>query len=269
MGIDAFVQRDCAPQTALGSAFLDAMVFRRKTALFFSSHVMVDGQRHEVVLPPDGLPIQTTHGDGRVDTVVVTRAMAEQAAAQLQPLASHCSGCPVNVTGEPFGCHGFIGYPISAAAERWMLEVASSMGLAGAVATNLLATVGVTGAQVAALRARSGVFFESAVATFAEWTSSDDQVIRLSSDALMELVFFQLPTPRAQSFSRGRRKQLQAIACILLGWWTTDEALTWLREGSATLPRIVLRPAPSPEIRDSLARLALALRHEVALVSDG
>ena len=268
MGIDAFVQRDCAPQAALGSAFLDAMAFRRKTALFFSSHVTVDGQRHEVVLPPEGLPIQTTHGDGRVDTVVVTRAMAEQAAAQLQPLASHCSACPVNVSGEPFGCHGFVGYPISASTERWLMEVASSMGLAGSVATKLLATVGVPGAQVAALRARSGVFFESTVATVAEWSTSDGQVIRLSSDALMELVFFQLPTPRAQSFSRGRRKQLEAIACILLGWWTTEEAMTWVREGGAP-PAIVLRSGPSQELGDFFARLALALRHDVALVSDG
>lgn len=269
MGMDVFIQRDCAPQLTLGSAFLDAMAFRRKTALFFSSHVMVDGQRREVELPPDGLPMQTTLGDGRVETVVVTRAMAEQAAVQLQPLSSHCSGCPVNHSREPFGCHGFVSYPIPASTERWLMEVASSMGVAAAVATNLLTSLGITGATVAALRARHGVFFEAQVATIAEWTSSDDQVIRLSSDALMELVFFQLPTPRAQTFARSRRKPLEAIASILLGWWSADDALTFLRDGTEPATGIVLRAAPSQVIGDSLARLALALRHGVALVSDG
>jgi hypothetical protein len=114
-----------------------------------------------------------------------------------------------------------------------------------------------------------GVFFEAQVPTFAEWASSDQQVIRLSSDALMELVFFQLPTPRSQEFSRSRRKQLESIACILLGWWSADDALTWLRQGTTPAAGIVLRQAPSQVIGDSLARLALALRHGVALLSDG
>lgn len=270
MGIDSYLQRDCAPQETLGSAFLDAMVFRRNTSLFFTSHVTVDGQRVSVALPDAGLPLQTTFGDGQVKTVVVTRAMAEQAAARLQPLESHCAGCPLNVGGGPFGCYGFLDYPIAAAEERWFMDVAASMSTAGAIAANLLGRVGVTGARVAALRARRGVFFESPVATTVEWLpAGEQQPLRLSSDALLELVFFRLGTPRREPLSRTQRQPLEVIASTLLGWWTPDEALAWLRVGTGPRPDVVLRTAPSQVLGDALARLAVALRYGVALVSEG
>ncbi len=44
------------------------------------------------------------------------------AAAELHPLREHCAGCPANRTGEPFGCIGFIQYPITKAGENWLIE---------------------------------------------------------------------------------------------------------------------------------------------------
>ncbi len=43
-------------------------------------------------------------------------------AAQLENYKHHCVGCPANVRGKPFGCVGAIQYPISRAAEDWLMD---------------------------------------------------------------------------------------------------------------------------------------------------
>jgi len=69
-----------------------------------------------------GFEFTRTTPEGAEETrVIVVQDMLDQA-AELDPLAHYCAGCPANVQGVPFGCVGAIQYPISAAAERWLLD---------------------------------------------------------------------------------------------------------------------------------------------------
>ena len=53
--------------------------------------------------------------------VIVVQDLLDHA-ADLDPLEHHCKNCPVNRTGKPFGCMGFVQYPITARAEAWLLD---------------------------------------------------------------------------------------------------------------------------------------------------
>ena len=43
-------------------------------------------------------------------------------AAVLDAHAHHCEGCPANRSGSPYGCMGFVEYPISGETEAWLLD---------------------------------------------------------------------------------------------------------------------------------------------------
>lgn len=45
----------------------------------------------------------------------------EREAGELKALAPHCAGCSANIAKEPFGCCGYIAYPIPRAEEEWLL----------------------------------------------------------------------------------------------------------------------------------------------------
>lgn len=60
--------------------------------------------------------------DGQQETRVVMVKDLLEAAAELTPLEHYCNGCPANNLQRPFGCMGEIQYPISDAAELWLLN---------------------------------------------------------------------------------------------------------------------------------------------------
>ena len=60
--------------------------------------------------------------DGSEETQVVVVQHLLDSAAELDPLAPHCAGCPANRSGAPFGCIGHISYPISPFAEAFLLN---------------------------------------------------------------------------------------------------------------------------------------------------
>jgi hypothetical protein len=60
--------------------------------------------------------------DGQEQTQVVMVKDLLEAAIELTPLESYCDGCPANNLVVPFGCMSQIEYPISGAAELWLLN---------------------------------------------------------------------------------------------------------------------------------------------------
>ena len=61
----------------------------------------------------------TPSGEEETQTIMVSDLLG--AAAQLDPMAHNCDGCPANIRGEPYGCFNQVNYPISDHAERWLL----------------------------------------------------------------------------------------------------------------------------------------------------
>ncbi|MCU0499858.1 MAG: hypothetical protein MUF87_21115 [Anaerolineae bacterium] len=74
--------------------------------------------------PPSemGFEFSRSSPEGEEERRVIVVQELLDAAEALQPVAHHCQGCPANRTGQPFGCIGFIDYPISAQGEQWMLD---------------------------------------------------------------------------------------------------------------------------------------------------
>lgn len=75
----------------------------------------------KVVLGPNG-PVETT--------IPLEDMMAS--VKRLDALASRCDGCALRASDKPFGCTGYIQYPISASTEEWLVALMSEEGTLGA-----------------------------------------------------------------------------------------------------------------------------------------
>ena len=71
----------------------------------------------------DGIRIQHTarQDDPGDKQLIVVQDLIDHAAV-LDEYAEHCASCPANRSGQPYGCMGFVDYPITARAETWLLE---------------------------------------------------------------------------------------------------------------------------------------------------
>src|SRR5271154_1571558 len=119
MAIDYIIDYSCVPkQTLTTEGILDRLKARERANTVIKLFRENGDQR-----PPSqmGFEFTRTNRDGEEETRVIdVQEMLDQA-ADLDPLARYCVGCPANISGEPFGCINRIEYPISAAAERWLL----------------------------------------------------------------------------------------------------------------------------------------------------
>lgn len=120
MSIDYIIDYDCIPKQTLTT---DGIVQRLK-GLERAREIIKMFRDAGDARPPSQMGFQFTRraadGTTEQDTIVVQSLL--DAAEQLTPLEPHCAGCPANRTGQPFGCIGAVEYPISAAAEAWLLD---------------------------------------------------------------------------------------------------------------------------------------------------
>ncbi|MEQ1501140.1 MAG: hypothetical protein ABMB14_02870 [Myxococcota bacterium] len=99
---------------------------------------------------------------GESSTVEVTQPELVADAAQLDPLASHCVGCPMNVFDSVFGCYTALQYPIGRVVEQHLLDRLQPADEAGGfLLLSAIRDLGYTGAPIAQLR---GHLFEADVA---------------------------------------------------------------------------------------------------------
>ncbi len=108
------------------------------------------------------------------------------AASELTQWEPLCASCPANRAGVPFGCVGTVNYPISAYAERWLLDQlpGNSHPLPYMLLQRALSEMGYTGEHAVALRAQTSVFFESPDALV-----RDMEAMRVSGNQVFELLF--------------------------------------------------------------------------------
>lgn len=120
MALDYVIDFDCAPREALGTAgILERLKARERAAAIIRLYRRSGDRR-----PPRemGFEMVRSAADGSEETQVVIVQHLLDAAAELEPLAAHCAGCPANRSGADFGCMGHIPYPISAGAEAFLLR---------------------------------------------------------------------------------------------------------------------------------------------------
>lgn len=120
MAIDYQVDFGCVPKAELGAwSIVERLKARERAATIVRLFRQNGDQR-----PPTemGFEMVRTAPDGSEEVQIVIVQDLINVAAPLDNLAHYCEGCPANALHRPYGCTGFIQYPISSAAERWLLD---------------------------------------------------------------------------------------------------------------------------------------------------
>lgn len=120
MAIDYVINYDCVPKQKLGTERILELLKGRERANTIIKLFRENGDDR----PPSqmGFEFTRTTPEGEDQTVLVVVQDLLDDASDLNPLEPHCRLCPANRTGTPFGCTGFIQYPISGAGEAWLLN---------------------------------------------------------------------------------------------------------------------------------------------------
>lgn len=181
MAIDYVIDYDCVPKQKLGT---DGILERIKGRARAESVIRLF-REHGDGRPPGEMGFEFTRSlpDGAEETqVIMVQDMLDQA-AELDPLASYCESCPANALRRPFGCMGQIQYPISAAAEAWLLDrlPGPDQPLVWLLLRQGVQEMGYDGSAVRPLRANSTYFEERRVRgrDMVEFVFSADQVFEM------------------------------------------------------------------------------------------
>jgi len=183
MAIDYSIQYDCEPRRNFTSdGILDRLKLRDRAAMIIRMYRENGDER-----PPSEMGYEftrsTPEGESETELMVVQDVLDQ--ANQLDTFAHHCRGCPANRLGTPYGCSGFIQYPISGAAEAWLLNQLPLPHEAPLVW--LLIKQGVEqfvydGSTIQPLRATGVTYFEDRVPALrglGEFTLTADQVFEM------------------------------------------------------------------------------------------
>lgn len=179
MAIDYVVHLTCLPKETWG---VDGILDRLKAGARAREVIRLYRENGDARPPSEmGFELARNLPDGEEEVaVVMVQDMLDQA-AELEPLLPYCADCPANVLGRPFGCYGAINYPISSAAEKWLLDQLPSnrqpllwLLLRESLKEN-------DGHQVEPLRAGGSYFEERSVRgrQYSEIIASADQVFQM------------------------------------------------------------------------------------------
>lgn len=183
MAIDYIIDYDCIPKQTLGTeGILERLKGQERARVIIQLYRESGDDR-----PPSDMGFdftRRTSEDEETRTIVVQDVL--DLVAELEPLKPHCAGCPANRTGQPFGCMGFIQYPISAEAERWLLEQlpTNKEPLVWLLLKQGVSRFQYNGEQINALRQQSDAYFESK-----EVITRQLGGIRLDTNQAFEMIF--------------------------------------------------------------------------------
>lgn len=120
MGIDYMIDFGCVPKEMLTSEGLLERIKAGDRAQSIIDFYRSNGDNRPIEDMGGEFMRRAAIGDEETSTIYVKDLLALH--QDLEPYATYCEGCPANRTGQRFGCVGRIGYPISQAAEVWLLS---------------------------------------------------------------------------------------------------------------------------------------------------
>ena len=120
MAIDYIIEYECLPKERLTPEGILERIKEKQRAETVIQWFREAGDER----PPSemGFEFSRSARDEPASTqLIVVQDLLDHAAA-LDEHAHHCSDCPANRSASPFGCMGFIQYPINAQTEAWLLD---------------------------------------------------------------------------------------------------------------------------------------------------
>lgn len=191
MAIDYIIEFDCVPQSDLKPAGILERLKERARAHEIIDWFRAAGDSRE----PNQMGFDFTHSTPGVPgekQLIVVQDLLDHAAV-LDDYAEHCAACPANRARRPFGCAGFIQYPITARAEIWLLErlPVPDEPLVWLLLRQGIQKLGYDGSSVKALRNADGEA-ESAERKYFELPIAPERrlgELRVSGDQALEMIF--------------------------------------------------------------------------------
>jgi hypothetical protein len=192
MAIEYSIEYLCPPRAALGSGGILERLKGRERARAIISLFRRNGDDR----PPSQMGFEFSRslpGGVEETKVIIVQDLLDDAAA-LDAQSHHCIGCPANVNAVPapmaadaptggFGCIGRIDYPLSSAAERWLLDrlPGIELPLIWLLVRQGVQEMGYDGDTVRSLRVNPAYFEERRVMgrDLAEFVMSADQVFEM------------------------------------------------------------------------------------------
>ena len=184
MGVDYVVDLACEPKGALGTQEIVDLLKARSRAEYVRDMMRSQGDTR----PLSEMTFETVvlRPEGPIREEVCVQALFDDAQA-LDPLAEHCDGCEARCAPRPFGCVGYVSYPITAASEAWLLEQLPDRfdDSAGVMLDNAVRDFGWDGSYTRHLRAQGDRFFELDETPARAWPSGQ----RISGDQIWQILF--------------------------------------------------------------------------------
>lgn len=182
MAIDYVIDYNCIPKHTLTSdGIVERLKGKERAEMIIQTFRQNGDQR-----PPSEMGYEFTRSTpaGETETEVIVVQDILDLANQLTPLEHHCAGCPANRANKPFGCTGFVQYPISGAAEAWLLNQlpAPTEPLIWLLLKQGVDNFQYDGQTIAALRQQSDTYFEdqkAAVRILGEFDLDANQVFEM------------------------------------------------------------------------------------------
>lgn len=249
MGIDYVLDHPCAPKRSLGTEGLIELCKAKSRAEAVLEMVRGGGDNRAPSEIELDVMLQTP--DGVEEQSVTVQELIDRA-RPLERLRGDCAGCPVNGDSAGFGCYRSIAYPITEAAETWLLGLLpDDLGTtAGRLLVRAIEDFDWTGQHAAEMRAQGDTFFESREALAVSWGEGDDE-IQIDSDQLFHMLFHVGAIGATHAF----------MICLFFGIVPHDTDLDVLADEAArgrALSQAVV-PQPPLEACEGMARFLHAL----------
>lgn len=182
MAIDYIIDYDCIPKQTLGTTGIIERIKARERANTIIALFRENGDER----PPSEMGFEFTRStpEGQEEAQLVVVQDILDLAEALKPLEPHCRLCPANRTGTPFGCMGFVQYPISGKGEAWLLNQLPSVNepLIWLLLKQGVESFKYDGQGMALLRQQSDSYFEdkqSAIRFLGEFTLNANQIFEM------------------------------------------------------------------------------------------
>lgn len=184
MAIDYAIRYACMPRRHMDDAYMVNLLKERERAEVIIRTFRTNGDNR----PPSemGFEFTRTTAQGEEETVLHVVQDVLDRVEELDRYASYCEGCPANLMRQPYGCANFIQYPISGAAEAWLLNQlpAPSDALLWLLLKQGIEEFMYDGRTMAQLRQSGETYFQDRVAASRKLGEFD-----INADQVFEMIF--------------------------------------------------------------------------------
>jgi hypothetical protein len=253
MSIDTIIDYQCEPKAHLTNAGLLERLKNKERAEAVIRVYRQQGDFRPLHEMGFAYTRRASDGSSEEQTLIVEDVL--NAARTLDDLADYCQNCPVNATQHPFGCITTLNFPITEAAEIWLLK---QLPPANSPLLHILArgieAYGYDGETLRELRtSQAGIYFQSQEALGRPYPDAN---LLITTDQILEMMFL------VGKIERGHAAMLLLFLNAIQRDNLSPETLFWMVNGNRPeIPptfALTWTEDESPSIRD-LKRFLYAL----------